>query len=75
VEPHDLHLGAQVHFVVAAGVETVLRGQTILAHHDHGRLERREEREHEVQEDERVRIERRGRFLVDNHPEDQPGDE
>src|SRR6185295_19902532 len=40
VELHDLQLGLEVHLVVQLAADAVFRVRPVLAHHDHGRLQR-----------------------------------
>jgi len=74
VQVHDLELGPQVDQVVVLGGLPVAGGRPVLAHHDDRRLDRRERREHQVEEDEGVGIEGHpllGRQHVPAHPEGQ----
>jgi len=75
MQPHDLQLGAQVDLIVETRRHAVFRRGAILAHHDDRRLHRRQGRQHQVQENERVWIERhppaRQHFRIEQHPAEQ----
>ena len=58
VKPQDFQLGAQVDLVIVARGDAVLLGLPVLAHHDHRRLDRRQHRQHQVEEDVGIGIER-----------------
>ena len=69
--PHDLQLGPQVHRIVVLGGQPILRRLAVLAHHDHRRLDRRQGREQQVQEDEGIGVEGQVQGLerqVQRHP-------
>jgi hypothetical protein len=51
VQLADLQLGLQVYLVVVLGPEAVLGLLSVLAHHDHRRLDRRQAREDKIQQD------------------------
>ena len=67
---HDLCL--EVDLIIVLCTAAVLFLLPVLAHHDERRLNGRDAREHEVQQNERKGVEGLGREQrVDNHPEDQ----
>jgi hypothetical protein len=57
VQSCDLRFTFQVDLIVHRCSEAVLRGLTVLAHHDDGRLHSGDHRQEQVQEDIRIRIE------------------
>src|SRR5438093_9849539 len=74
VELHDLQLRLQVHLVVQLAADAVAGVLAVLAHHDHGGLDRGQHREEEVQQDEGKRIERllaHDEQRVDDDPDEQ----
>ena len=56
MQQHDLQLGSQVHNIVVLCRRPVDDALPVLAHHDHGRLQRRDHRKHQVEEDKGVGI-------------------
>ena len=75
MQAHDFQFGAQVDFIVEPGRQPVLRRLPVLAHHDHRRLDRREHREHQVEEDIGIGIEDEPRTREDARIEQHPRDE
>ena len=72
----EAHLVLQVHAEVGLGPGAVLGRLPVLAHHDERPLQRDENREREIVEDVRIRIERTPREEIDQAPEDgEPDDE
>ena len=58
VQMPDLELGLEVDLVVVERAQAILRLQPLLAHHDDGCLDGGEARQDQVEQDERIRIER-----------------
>ena len=79
VQPHNFEFGAQVHFIIMAGRQPVHRRCAVLAHHDHGSLQRGRHREHQVEENIGIGIELhpplREDAGVQQHPRQQDCDE
>ena len=77
MQRHDLDLGLEVDLIVMRGIEPVAFGLPVLRHHDHRRLQRRDHRQNEIEEDKGVGVE--GAVLqkpdIGARPDDQEGDE
>ncbi len=74
VKRDDLHLGPQVHLVVAACLDAIARVLPVLAHHDYRRLQGGDTRQDQVQEDVRIGIELVLLIAVDGHPRQHAGE-
>ena len=59
MQRHDLDLGLEVDLVVMRGDLAILGSLPVLAHHDHGRLNGGEHGQHQIEEDEGIRVEGR----------------
>src|SRR5258708_38328282 len=58
-QPLNFCLGAAIHGVIQFAPHTVFPVLPVLAHHDHRRLNRRQQRQNQVQQDKWIRIPRR----------------
>jgi hypothetical protein len=58
VQARDFEFGAEIHLVVVAGLDPILRALAVLAHHDDRRLESRQHREEQVEQNIGIGIER-----------------
>ena len=75
LDADDLELGAQVDLVIMPRGDAVLLRLAVLAHHDHRRLDRRKHRQHQVEEDVRIGIERvQPEHFEDAAVDQHPGD-
>ena len=72
VQVSNLELGFEIYLVIILRPQSITRFRPVLAHHDDGRLQRRQAGENEVKENEREGIERaRGEYdPVDDDPDD-----
>ena len=69
----DHDLGLQINLVVVLGAAAILFLLTVLAHHDERRLNGRDAGQHQIQQDERIRVERTGgQQGIYDHPQHQP---
>ena len=68
----NLELGFEIYLVIILRPQSITRFRPVLAHHDDGRLQRRQAGENEVKENEREGIERAGGEYdpVDDDPDD-----
>jgi hypothetical protein len=69
VKRENLHLRFDVDLVVVFGVDSIVSGLPVLAHHDDGRLQRGRARQHEVEQNVRVRIERLRHHHIGQQPD------
>src|SRR5207248_2009400 len=65
----DFQFGLRIDLIIVLDVDPVMRRLSILAHHDDRGLERRQARQHEVQENVGIRIERVSSCGIPDHPE------
>ena len=72
VQMPNLELGFEIDLVIILRPQSITRFRPVLAHHDDGRLQRRQAGENEVKENEREGIERAGGEYdpVDDDPDD-----
>src|SRR6185437_4286941 len=73
VQVPDFNLRHQVDLVVLLGLQPVLLGLPVLAHHDHGSLQGRKRRQDQIEQDVGVGIEGllEQKERIDRHPHDQ----
>ncbi|EFX60286.1 hypothetical protein DAPPUDRAFT_278239 [Daphnia pulex] len=72
MQPQNLQLGAQIDLIIMRRRLTILVRLPVLAHHNDGRLHRRQRRKQQVQEDEGIGIKRHPHpvqyLRIQNHP-------